>query len=63
LEVDIEGIRKGEFRWEVPVHPDFEPVKRYEYYEALVDVEDAMEDRENLKVLLIPSDPTETKAA
>jgi len=55
LEVLEQDIRKEEYWWYVPVRPDMEPVKRYEYYEALADVEEALEENENLTVFLVPT--------
>ena len=36
------------------MRPSVEPVKRYEYYEALADVEEAPEAHEYLAVFLVP---------
>lgn len=55
LEVVEQGIRKEEYWWYVPVRPNVEPVKRYEYYEALADVEEALDENENLTVFLVPT--------
>jgi len=60
LEVIEQGIRKEEYWWYVPVRPSVEPVKRYEYYEALADVEEALEENENLTVFLVPTVPEES---
>jgi len=57
LEVVEQGIRKEEYWWYVPVRPSVEPVKRYEYYEALADVEEALDENENLTVFLVPTMP------
>jgi len=57
LEVIEQGIRKEEYWWYVPVRPSVEPVKRYEYYEALADVEEALDENENLTVFLVPTVP------
>jgi hypothetical protein len=55
LEADTQRIRKEDYWWEVPVRPDVEPWKLSEYYEALAAVEAALEEREQLKVFLVPS--------
>jgi hypothetical protein len=52
-----QGIRKEHYWWYVPVRPSVEPVKRYEYYEALADVEEALAEHENLTVFLVPISP------
>ena len=57
LEVIEQGIRKERYWWYVPVRPHVEPVKRYEYYEALADVEEALTEHENLTVFLVPLSP------
>ncbi len=43
--------------WYVSVRPSVEPERRYEYYEALADVENALEEAEHLTVLLLPTAP------
>ncbi len=63
LEVDANRIRKEDHWWEVPVRPDVEPRKLSEYYEALAHVEEELEEREQLNVFLVPSDPREEQAA
>jgi len=63
LDVDEQGIRRERHWWHVPIRPSVEPTKRYEYYEALADVEGELEDREQLKVLLVPGDPMEVQPA
>lgn len=57
FEVMVQGIRKERSWWYVPVRPSVEPVKRYEYYEALADVEEALAEHENLTVFLVPLSP------
>lgn len=57
LEVLEQGVRKEEDWWQVPIQPDVEPVKRYEYYEALAEIEGELEEKENLTVLLVPVAP------
>jgi len=57
LEVVEQDIRKEEYWWQVPVRPSIEPRKRYEYYEALADVEGEVEEKENLTVFLVPLAP------
>jgi hypothetical protein len=57
LEVDERGIRKVGCQWRIPIRPSAEPVGRYEYYEALTDIEIELSEREKLNVFLVPSDP------
>ena len=57
FEVMAQGIRKAYYWWYVPVRPSVEPVKRYEYYEALAEVEEALEAHEHLTVFLVPISP------
>ena len=57
LEVVEQGIRKEEYWWYVPVRPSVEPEKRYEYYEALADVEEELAENEKLTVFLVPAGP------
>lgn len=46
--------------WYVPVLPDKQPPKRYEYYEALAGVSTELGRHENLSVLFVPVRPEET---
>ena len=62
LEVVEPSIRKEEYSWRVPVRPNREPSKPLAYYEALTDVEMALEDNEHLNVFLVPWDPVEAQA-
>jgi hypothetical protein len=57
LEVDRDGVHRGEFSWRVRVRPDREPSKLFEYYGALADVEVELSEREHLNVWLVTSDP------
>jgi hypothetical protein len=63
LEVDPDGVVKGEFEWRVRVRPSHEPPKPMEYYEALTDIEMELEEREHLNVFLVPSDPKYPQAS
>lgn len=58
-----QGVRHEEDWWYVPVQPDIQPPRRYEYYEALADVELNMLKYENILVLLLPSPPDEKAMA
>jgi hypothetical protein len=57
LEVVEQDVREEKYWWYVPVRPSVEPVKRYEYYETLADVEGELQDNEHLTVLLVPAAP------
>lgn len=49
------GIRHEQEWWYVPVRPSVQPSKRYEYYEALAEVENEMQKSEGITVLLVPT--------
>ncbi len=57
LEALAQGVRHEQDWWYVPVRPSVEPARRYEYYEALANVEAALEESEHLTVLLLPTAP------
>ncbi len=57
LEALAQGVRHEQGWWYVPVRPSFEPPHRYKYYEALADIEGALEDAEHLTVLSLPTFP------
>jgi hypothetical protein len=57
LEVLEQGIRHEQDWWYVPIRPSVEPPKRYEYYEALAEVEKDLVVLNHLTVLLIPTPP------
>lgn len=57
LEALTQGVRHEQDWWYVSVRPSIEPERRYEYYEALADVENALEESEHLTVLLLPTMP------
>jgi hypothetical protein len=59
LDVDEQRIRPGEYAWYVPVRPDREPRKLFPYYEALADVEEELDEKEQLRVVLTPVDAVE----
>jgi len=57
LEALTQGVcHEQDWRY-VSVRPSVEPQRRYEYYEALADVENALEEGEHLTVLLLPTAP------
>lgn len=62
LEVEEPGIRKEEHWWQVPLRPSAWPEKMFEFYEVLADVEEALEEREQLKVLLVSREPAVSPA-
>ncbi len=57
LEVVPQGIRQDREWWYVPVRPNIQPPKRFEYYEALANVEQEVQKFEHLTVLLVPTLP------
>ncbi len=57
LEVVPEGIRQDREWWYVPVRPSIRPLKRFEYYEALAEVENEVQKIDHLTVLLVPTLP------
>ena len=57
LEVLPQGVRQDREWWYVPVRPDIQPPKRFEYYEALATVEQEVQKFENMTVLLVPTIP------
>jgi hypothetical protein len=63
LEVVEPGIRREEHWWQVPLRPSAWPEKMFEFYEALADVEEALEEHEQLKVLLVSGEPAVSSAA
>jgi hypothetical protein len=60
---DEPGIRREEYWWYVPIRPSVEPVKRYEYYEVLAEVEGELDEKEQLKVFLVPGASREVQPA
>lgn len=52
LEVLEDQIWREEFAWHVPIQPDFEPKRLFEYLEALSDAIIALADQEDLSVWL-----------
>jgi hypothetical protein len=57
LELDEQGIQKVGCQWRIPIRPSAEPLNRYDYYEALTDIEIELSEQEKLNVFLVPSDP------
>lgn len=53
FEVLENNIWQEEFGWHVPIQPDFQPKRLFEYYETLVDAEIALRDEDNLSVFLV----------
>ncbi len=64
LEVVAQGVRQEQDWWYVSIRPSIQPTRRYEYYEALANVEKELLKSEHLTVLLVPTLPdTERTAA
>jgi len=57
IEIIEDGIRQEGNWWHVPVRPDRDIPRTYEYYEVLTDVEDEVqhEFEDDTEVLLVPS--------
>lgn len=60
IEPEIEQI---DYWWRVPVRPSAWPEKRYEYYEALADIEGELQEKENLNILIATAAPLEATPA
>jgi hypothetical protein len=64
LEVLEDEIRWRDGWWHVVVRPSEWPKKRYEYYEALAEIEEDLQENEHLNVLIATGEPiSETIAA
>ena len=55
-------MRSDQGWWYVPILPDKQPAKRYEYYETLAEVENELQRDENLTILFVPVRPDEESA-
>lgn len=59
LSVVAERMREENGCWRIPVRPDVEPPRAFEYYDVLSEVETQLSEQENLEVWLVPVDPEE----
>ena len=57
LDVVEPGIKATNRGWRVPVLPNAEPPRAFEYYDTLAGIEIALEEKENLSVILVPVTP------
>ncbi len=57
LEVVEDQIHWHDGWWQVVVRPSAWPRKRYEYYEALAEIEEALQETEHLNVLIATGEP------
>ena len=57
LDVVETGIKATEHGWRVPVLPNVEPPRAFEYYDTLAGIEIALDEKENLNVILVPVTP------
>ena len=57
LDVVEPGIKATEHGWRVPVLPNLEPPRAFEYYDTLAGIEIALDEKENLNVMLVPVTP------
>jgi hypothetical protein len=56
LEIQADGVHQDLDKWwYVPVKPSSNPGRTYVFYEALADVEEELEQKENLDVVLVPT--------
>lgn len=62
LQVDDEDVYKEGDWWRVPVRPSRWPQRMAASYEALAEVEDDIQERENLNILLATAYPLEEDA-
>ena len=60
LEVDPDGIRQVDGWWRVPIRPSIMPGKLYEYNEALATIEQELDEKESLNVVLTTGELRET---
>ena len=56
LEVLEDQIWPEEFAWHVPIQPDVEPKRSFEYYEILAEAMIELQDKEHISVYLTPVD-------
>jgi len=62
LQVDDEDFYKEGDWWCVPIRPSRWPKRMADFYEALAEVEDDIQERENLNILLATGHPLEEDA-
>ncbi len=55
VEVLKEEITREDDWWHVPVRPDQETRRTIQYYDLLAEVESELQDKEDLKIVLIPA--------
>lgn len=51
LELLEEGIRQIDDWWRVPVRPSAEPIRLFEYYEAIAELESELQENERINVV------------
>ena len=59
LTVDEAHIYPSNGYWRVPVRPSVWPNPLFPYYEALAEIEDEVQSREGLKVIISTGEPTD----
>ena len=57
LWLDEARIRLQNEYWRIPIRPSREPQPLFPYYEALADLEEAIQDFEHIKVSIASGDP------
>jgi hypothetical protein len=63
LEVVDDDIQKVDDWWRVPVRPSEWPEKRYAYYEELAEIEEELDSREHLNIMLATGEPATERVA
>lgn len=59
MEVGDGNIHKVDNWWRVPIRPSRWPKRMFEFYEVLAEVENDLQEKEHLDVLLFTGDPLE----
>ena len=62
LQVEEADVRKIDNWWRVPVRPSRWPRRMFELYEVLAEVEDNLQEREHLNILLATGTPLDEEA-
>jgi hypothetical protein len=63
IDIVDEKMREENGCWRIPVRPDTEPPRAFEYYDALAEVESQLSEQEDLNVWLVPTTPEEKPQA
>ena len=55
IDVIEDGVRLDGNWWHVPVKPDDDPPRTYQYYDTLATVEEEITESQHLNILLVPA--------